>query len=290
VFSRAREPVARLLAVAVMAVWLPAVGLASGRDLPTPEEMEQDLPTGTTLTGREIYRRFLDNRFRRSTQEMRVVSRDPGGSQQTTAFRLSLEDFRDEDDEPTDGVRAKSLVEVQSPFDMRHTQYLMINKQPGPDDEFVYLPSERRVKRVSLRRTPLMGTDYTFDDVAYHDIDDAEYLRRPDEEIDGTSVYVIEALIRETRDVEYHKTVSYLEKGHYIPLKIRYWDAYGVEVKVMDAPAASISAFGDTWVATRSTMRDLLQGTSSSLHVDAMDTNPVFSPKLFTAARMNQGH
>ena len=252
--------------------------------------MEKELPTGTTLSGREIYERFLDNRFRRSVQQMRVVSRDPGGSQQTTSFRLSIEDFRGENDEPTDGVRAKTLIEVAAPFDMRHTQYLMISKHPGPDDEFVYQPSQRRVKRVALRRTPLMGTDYTFDDVAYHDLDEADYLRLPDEEIDATSVYVIEAQIHDDLDVEYHRTISYLEMEHYVPLRVRYWDAHGVEVKVMTAPAAGIRAFGETWVATQSTMHDLLQKTSSSLHIDDMDTRPAFAKKLFTVTRMIQGH
>jgi hypothetical protein len=276
-------------AVAILAA-APGAAPADELALPSREEMATELRPGTSLSGREIYDRFLDNRFRRSRQQLRVISRDPGGSEQTTTFRLSLEDTRDENDEPTNGVRAKTLIEVHAPFDMRHTQYLMINKEPGPDDEFVYQPSERRVRRVALRKTPLMGTDYTFDDVAFHDLDDAHYVRRPDEVIDGTPVYVVEAFIHDTRDVEYHRTVSYLEMEHYVPLKVRYWDAYGVEVKVLTAPADGIAVFGDTWVATRSTMRDLLQGTSSSLLVDDMDTDPVFSEKLFTVSRMNQGH
>jgi hypothetical protein len=290
VCSRSQQPNPGLVAITAVLLLLPGAAPTFGADVPTPEEMRTQLPMGTTLSGREIYQRFLDNRFRRSVQEMRVVSRDPGGSEQTTTFRLSLEDFRDENRQPTNGIRAKTLIEVTTPFDMRHTQYLMISKHPGPDDEFVYLPSERMVKRVALHRTPLMGTDYSFDDIAYHDIDDAEYLRLPDEEIDGTAVYVIEADIHESVDVEYHRTISYLEFEHYVPLKIRYWDAHGVEVKLMTAAADDIKVFTDTWVATYSTMRDLLQGTSSSLHVDDMNTRPVFSKKLFTVSRMNQSH
>ena len=257
--------------------------------VPSSEEVEQALPEGESLGGREIYERFLRNKFRASVQHMRVVSRDPGGSEQTTTFKVSLEDFRDEDDRATEGILAKMLVEVSSPFDMRHTAYLMIAKDPGPDDEFVYQPSERRVRRVALKRIPLMGTDYTFDDIAYHDIESADYERLPDEEIDGTPVYVIEAIVSDTRAVEYHRTVSYLEKEHYVPLRIRYWDDFGVEIKKASAKRSSLKAFGDVWVARESTMLDLLQRTSSTLHVDSLDTTTHFPPKLFSIGRLTQG-
>ena len=292
-----RQPCARLwLALIlpfVLGLWAPT-GLASdtvpeSQLLPSADAVEEALPEGGSLSGREIYDRFLSNKYRRSVQRMRVVSRDPGGSEQTTTFKVSLEDFRDEKERATDGIVAKMLVEVSAPFDMRHTSYLMISKDPGPDDEFIYQPSERRVRRFALKKIPLMGTDYTFDDIAYHDIEHADYVRLPDEQIDGTPVYVVESIVKETRDVEYHRTLSYMEKDHYVPLRIRYWDAFGVEIKEMRARQSSLKAFGDVWIATESTMHDLLQETSSTLHVDSLKTEPNFSKKLFTLARLTQG-
>jgi hypothetical protein len=172
---------------------------------------------------------------------------------------------------------------------MRHTRYLLIAKDPGPDDQFVYQPSQRIVRRVDLSRTPLMGTDYTFDDIGFHDIDEAEYARLPDQKIEGTRVYVVEAFINDTLDVEYHRTISYLEQEHYVPLRVRYWDAYGVEVKQLSAPYSGLKEFDGTWVATKSTMRNLLQRTSSTLYVHDMDTHPAFDENLFTASRLTRG-
>lgn len=257
--------------------------------IPTPQELEESHPEGARLTGREIYERYLSNKHRKSVQRMRVVSRDPGGSEQTTVFKVSVEDFRDENDEATDGVLAKMLVEVTSPFDMRHTSYLMIAKDPGPDDEFVYRPSERRVRRIALKTTPLMGTDYTFDDIAYHDIENADYLRLPDEELGDTPVYVVESIIKDTRDVEYHRSVAYMEKEHCVPLRIRYWDDFGVETREMMADPSSVEAFGEIWIARESTMRDLLQRTSSTLHVDSLTRESAFPKKLFSLANLTKG-
>lgn len=256
---------------------------------PDAAEVEETIPEGQSLTGRQIYERFYENRFRESFQRLRVVSRDPGGSEQLTQFTVSLQDHRDENENPTDGVVAKMLVEVSDPFDMRHSAYLMIHKDPGPDDEFAYQPSQRRVKRVDLRSTSLFGTDFTFNDIAFQNIEDAEYVRLPDEEIDGIAVYVVEAHVKETIDVEYHRTMTYMEKEHYIPLRTRYWDDFGVEVKEQVAPASAIKRFGETWVATESTMTDLRQQTSSDLLVEDVDTNPRFHRKTFHVSQLTKG-
>lgn len=262
---------------------------ASGVTRDGDSALAQSDASSATHTGREIYRRMLDNKYRRGIQEIKVVSTDPGGSEQVTVFTASLEDLRDQHDEPTDGVNANVLIEVSRPFDMRHTRYLMISKEPGPDDEFVYQPSSRLVKRVDLKRTPLLGTDYTFDDLAYHDLDGAQYERLADDVVDGVPVFVIEALVTDTRTDVTHRSISYIEQEHFVPIKIRYWDEFEVEVKEMTAPSDSIRLYGKTWIATRSTMRDLSQGTSSHSLLLSLDTNPNFSRMYFSVRRLAQG-
>ena len=263
--------------------------LSEERIHPSASEVEDAIPEGGSLTGRQIYQRFLDNKFRESFQRLRVLSRDPGGSSQLTQFTVRLQDHRDENDDPTNGVNAKMLVEVSDPFDMRHSAYLMIDKDPGPDDEFAYQPSQRRVKRVDLKSTSLFGTDFTFNDIAFQNIEDAGYKRMPDEVIDGTPVYVVEANLKETIDTEYHRTMTYMDRKHYIPLRTRYWDDFGVEVKEMTSPAAKIRSFGEAWVVTESTMVDLRQQTSSVLLIDDVDTHPVFHQKVFTVSQLTKG-
>jgi len=243
-----------------------------------------------TLSGQEIYRRMLANKYRRGVQNVEIVSTDPGGSEQITVFTASLEDHRDEDDRPVEGKNASLLIEITRPFDMRHTRYLMISREPGPDDEFIYRPSSRVVKRVDLKRTPLMGTDYTFNDLAYHDIDGASYDRLADEVLGGVPVFVIEALVTDTRASETHRSLSYIEQEHFIPIKVRYWDDYGIEVKELTADVDSIRSFGETWIATRSLMRDLLQGTSSRSRLLSLDTKPTFSKMHFSTRRLAQGN
>ena len=278
------------LASALLCILLGSIDArAESAGVDTPEPASKEFVGADGLTGREIYQRFLDKRGRESFQKLRIISRDPGGSEQLSRFELLLQDARDEHGEPTNGVRWRTRIDVNDPPGIRHTKYLIITKQPGPNDEFVYQPSARRVRRVELGETSFLGTDFTFDDFGVQYIEDADYRRHPDAEIEDRPVYVVETTPRESSGSEYAKTMVYLEKERLVPLRVRSWDELGVAVKEATAPESKIQAFGETWVATESTVRDLRQNTSSTLFVDELDTQPNFKRGAFTTGRLARG-
>jgi len=245
--------------------------------------------SASELTADEIYERYSERNARKTKQKLRIVSRDPGGSEQLSRFTLRLKDERGEDGKPIDRVRSRMLIDVEAPFDLRHTRYLIIDREPGPNEEFVYMPSARRVRRVDLTRTSFLGTDYTFGDFQVKTSDEVTHTRLPDEEIDGVPVYVVESKTREGVETDYSRVIAYVEKTHFVPLRTRSWDEFGVEVKEMTANPDSIRAFDDLWLAAESTMRDLLTRTTSTLYVDELDTEPRFKRGTFTAGRLSRG-
>ena len=272
----------------LIALLAAAAGFAGDRTL-SEAELDASLPEGGSLTGRQIYERFLDNRLDAAYQKLRIISSDPGGSQQVTHFDLWSTDYRDENNLAVREVLAKSLASFTSPYDMRGTSYLQIAKDPGPDLEYIYRPSEKRVRRVNLKKTSIAGSDFTFSDLAFQDIEDAEYQRMPDEVLEGTPVFVVEAIMKPLVDSEYAKVVNYLEREHYVPVRTRYWDRAEVETKEMRAPPETIREFDGVWVATKSIMRDLKQNTHSLLHVDELDPNPDIRDRHYSLARLSRG-
>jgi len=252
-------------------------------------ELTETTRSASELTGREIYESYVKGRTHESFQKIRIQSRDPGGSIQLSAFDLRVQDARDENGEPTNGVRLRSRLDVHDPFDMRHTKYLIITKVDGPNDEFVYQPSARRVRRVDLSDTSFLGTDFTFGDLAVPEADDADHVRLPDEVIEGRPVYVVESRVKEGIDTPYPRAIVYLEKEHFVPLRTRSWDVSGTEVKELTARADTVRGFDDVWLATESTMRDLKQNTSSTLFIDELDPHPGFNRGVFTSGRLSRG-
>jgi hypothetical protein len=254
--------------------------------LPDQKEVEDALPEGGSLTGREIFDRFLENRLHSAVQYQTVISRDPGGNEQRSRFWVRWKDYRDKDKKAVDGVLAKTLVKFEDPQDMRQTGFLMVVNEDRSNDQFVWSPSTGRVRRVQLRGVGVMGTDYTFDDIAWKNVEDADYARLPDEEIDGVPVYVVEVTAKPFVDSTYKTARSWLEKRHYVPLRTVYRDANGVDLREMRSPASSLHDFAGTWIATESTMQNLKEKTSTTILVDKLDANVALFDRHFSTLQL----
>ncbi|UCE85661.1 MAG: outer membrane lipoprotein-sorting protein [Deltaproteobacteria bacterium] len=243
-------------------------------------------PSPAALTGRDIYQRVLDNRFRSYIQESTMVSGDRGGNTQETELRMWFQSFRGEGGEATDGVLSKTLVRYQLPFDLRHTGYLIIHHPERSSDQFVYLPTQRRVRRVSLRGEAVFGTDFSFEDVIPREIEHAEYERRPDSVLHDIACFVVEAVPKREADSEYSRFLIYVDQDRYVPLRTRYFDDAGVEVKALEVDPASIERVADVWVPMRARMRDLRLDTFTEVQVEEIEPNPVLGRSAFELRRL----
>ena len=284
--------IARLLVTTALTLFLPLGSLfaASGVALPDRKEAEDALPEGGAMKGREIFDRFLENRLHSAVQYQTVFSSDPGGNEQRSRFWVRWKDYRDKDKNAVDGVLAKTLVKFEAPDDMRQTGFLMVVNEDRSNDQFVWTPSTNRVRRVQLRGVGVMGTDYTFDDIAWKNVEDADYQRLPDEELDATPVYVVEVTVKPFVQSQYKTMRTWIEKEHYIPLRTVYRDENGVELREMKAPAAGIRDFDGTWVASESTMFNLKEKTSTKIVVDKLDANVALADRHFSTFQLTLRH
>ncbi len=258
---------------------------------PTAEEVEDVIPEGARVDGHEIYDRLIKNRQRLGTvfQQGRIISEDPGGNPQQTNFWLHAMDYRDADDNATGGVFTKSLFKITGPFEMRHTGYLYIEREDRDDEQFMYSPHRGRTSRVSLKGQSVAGTDFSFDDflVSLDDIEDAEYERHDDEVVQGVGCYVIEAFVKPESKTSYTRSMSYIEKEHYVALRTLHWDDVGVLSKEIVVPHAKIKEFDGAWIPTESTVTDLLEETSSTMYVDDLEPNPSLDNEMFSLSRLS---
>jgi hypothetical protein len=283
----------RSLAATLAALSLAALAFSSAAGdlkLPAREEIERAIPEGSSLTGREIFDRFLDNRLHSAVQWQTVVSRDPGGNEQRSRFWVRWKDYRDANKQAVEGVLAKTLVKFSAPEDMRQIGFLMVVNDNRSNDQFIWTLSSGRVRRVRLSGVGIMGTDYTFDDIGWKSIEDADYRRLPDEMLDAVGTFVLEVTMKPFVDSEYHTMRTWIDREHYVPLRTIYRDANGVEMREMVAEAASIENFDGAWVATRSTMYNLKEKTSTSLYVEALDPDVSLADQAFSTFQLSLRH
>jgi hypothetical protein len=233
-----------------------------------------------------VYQCVVDNRFRSYVQDAKLTSGDRGQAVQESSLRMTWSSFRDEQDEPVDGVFSKSIVRYTQPFDLRYSGYLIVNNDDRPNDQFVYLNSRRQVRRVNLREEAVFGTDFTFEDIVPHEIEDADYKRLPDEEIEGVKAYVVEVTPKPEQDSEYSKLLMHVDKARCVPLFTRYWDEKGLEVKQLNVKADRIETIEGIHWPMELTMKNLQLESFTTLEVEKLKPNPKLQRSDFDIRRL----
>ena len=279
-----------MLALAAPAVTAETPDPARAVATPTQREVEEVLPEGKEMNGREIYDRLFKNRKRLRTvaETGRILSRDPAGNPQETRFKLRAKDYRNAADEPTDGVYAKVVITLTGPRDLENTGYLYVHRSDRADDQYIYSPMRKRSARANMRGQSVAGTDFSFDDflTTLDDLEDARYRRLPDEAVDGAPCYVVEAVMKPESRSHYTRSVAMIDKEHYVPLRTRYWDDVGVPTKELRSPRASIKNYDGIWVPSESTMTDLREDTSSTATIESLDANPALADAEFSPSAL----
>jgi hypothetical protein len=274
--SRIASHVGRALALLLV---LPA-WIASGDEPAAPPVFTDG------LTGRDIYERVIDNRFRSFTQVSRLISADRRGRTQESRFRMKWQDLRNGDGSPDDGVLTRTMVRYTHPFDLRHSGYLILINEGRSPDQFVYYPSRRRVVRVSLRNEAIYGTDFSFEDVVPREAGDYRYRRLSDEEFRGVDVYVVELFPEEIASSEYSQIRVFVDQQRNVVLRARYWDEAGVEVKEFRAPPELVREYDGVYLPTRAVMKHLLNDSATTLVIDELEANPPFDEETFNLRRL----
>jgi hypothetical protein len=269
-------------AAALLAAGAPALGAGDAARKPAAPVAADD----AQLTGRDIYDRVLRNRFDAFSQETQLISGDRGGRKQESRLELTWQSFRDADGNPTRGVVSKTLVRYVYPFDVRFSGYLVISNHERVNDQFVYYPSRRKVVRVNLRSEAVFGTDFSYEDVVPREIEESEYQRVADEAVDGVPVFVVEVVPKPFAASDYSKVRVYVEKARFVPLRTRYWDDAGVEVKELRAVPSEIRNFDGVWLPMKATMRNLQLESYTTLVVSNFVPNPQLSQATFDLSRL----
>jgi hypothetical protein len=268
----------------------PAAELADAEEfIPLAEWVNED-----GLSGDDIYRQMLDNRFRAYRQLLSLRSKDRAENLQVVELDLKYLRSPKSDKQTSSRTIAKYL----RPTDVRHLGYLVINKRKGIDDQFVYRPSARRVRRINVRSEVIAGTDFAIEDVIPQELEDGSHYRLADSEVNGIATYVVAVVPLEDTGSEYSKFVLSIEKEHFVPLQTDYWDNLQVHIKQLRTDPKSITLYEaeeddvvkQVWIPNRSRMRHLKLESQTVLEVVELDANPGLRKRDFSQRELTASH
>jgi len=135
-----------------------------------------------------------------------------------------------------DGDGDKGLTIFDEPADIKGTAFLSFTHILDADDQWLYLPALKRVKRISSKNKsgPFMGSEFAFEDLSSREVAKYTYLYLRDEAINGEDSFVVESKPN-YKYSGYTRTVAWISKETYQPLKLEYYDRKKSLLKTMTA-------------------------------------------------------
>ncbi len=158
-----------------------------------------------------------DTGFGDQLSEMQMILRNAAGKETTREVRVKTLEV--------DGDGDKSLSIFDKPRDVKGTAFLSYTHSTKPDDQWLFLPALKRVKRIASRNKsgPFMGSEFAFEDITSFEVDKYTYKYLRDEEIDGRATFVIEQFPTYEASGYTRRTV-WVDQEIYQPLKVEFYD------------------------------------------------------------------
>ncbi len=120
----------------------------------------------------------------------------------------------------------KSMSIFDNPRDVKGTAFLNFTHKEGDDDQWLYLPALKRVKRISSRNKSgsFMGSEFAYEDIASQEVEKYTYKWIRDEVYDDRECFVIERYPVDKKNSGYTRQVNWIDKKEYRTLKVEYFD------------------------------------------------------------------
>ena len=183
----------------------------------------------------------------------------------------------------------RTMVRFLKPADVAGTSFLSVEQQTRDDDQYLYLPSLDKSKRISggQKNQRFMGTELTYADMESRDLKDGQVTRLPDEEYGGGQVFVLEAKPKESdKDSQYSRTKSWIHKVSYVPLKVEFFDRRGRLLKVLKVKR--LEKQDGRWIARETLIQNEQSKAKTEMSISSIAFDVKLNPAMFTERALRQ--
>ena len=241
-----RKPFRVLLAAGL--VWATVGGLATRAE--SPEEKGFAVAARSDRSDRG----FGDNRV-----ELKMVLRNAAGAESTRELTIDTLEIPNED------LGDKSLIVFARPADIDGTALLSHAKILDPDDQWLFLPALKRVKRISSvnKSGPFVGSEFAFEDFTALELKKYDYKYLRSEPCGDMTCDVVERFPRYEHS-GYTRQVSWIDQEVFQIRKVEFYDRRGDLLKTLTLE--DYRAYNDSyWRAHNLAMVNHQTGKSTDL-------------------------
>jgi len=167
-----------------------------------------------------------DTGFSDLTADMTMLLKNRHGEESTRYIRLRTLEVEGDGD--------KSMSIFDRPRDVKGTAFLSYTHKTAADDQWLYLPALKRVKRISSRNKSgsFMGSEFAYEDISSQEVEKYTYKYVQDDACGKGNCFVIE---RDPVDElsGYTRQLVWIHKDEYRPEKIEFYDRKNTLLKTL---------------------------------------------------------
>jgi len=148
---------------------------------------------------------------------LEMTLRNKHGQQTSRSMRNTTREQADDGE--------KSLIVFDNPRDVKGTAFLSHTHKTSADDQWLFLPALKRVKRISSsnKAGPFMGSEFAYEDISSQEVEKYTYRLAGEESFDGRKHFVVERFPTNVKS-GYHKQVVWYNQAEYRIWKIDFYD------------------------------------------------------------------
>ena len=152
-----------------------------------------------------------------SASSVVMTLRNSQGEESIREMRMQSREVSDDGD--------KGLTIFDKPKDVKGTAFLNFSHVDKSDDQWLYLPALKRVKRISSRNKsgPFMGSEFAYEDLSSFEIGKYSFKLLAEETVNGIECYKVEQIPTD-KNSGYTRQVAWVDKEHFRGQKVDFYD------------------------------------------------------------------
>ena len=245
------------------------------------------LVAGTALFAQEITGlQIIENVYNRPTgqdqsADLTMSLINSRGDERVREIKQYLKD---------EGKTEKKIMFFVSPADVHNTSFMnwSYDEAGKDDDQWIYLPALKRVKRISSdsKSDYFMGSDFTYDDLGDRQPNADTHTLLREEEIDGEMCFKVQSVPKE-EEYMYSKTISWIVKDKWIGKKKEFYDEDEDLLKTLTVQ--KLEVIKDYIVITLSEMHNVQKDHKTIMKLENVKVDSGVADNKFTERMMKRG-
>lgn len=158
-----------------------------------------------------------DSGFKSQAAKVTMILQNKQGQTSERQLRIKILEVANDGD--------KSLTVFETPRDVKGTSFLSFSHARDPDDQWLYLPALKRVKRIASNNKsgPFMGSEFSYEDLASQEVGKYTYKYVRPETVLGGPGHVIERTPVDPNS-GYARQLVWIDEAHWRTEKIEFYD------------------------------------------------------------------